>query len=103
MLIHAEYTAGIALYYSFINKKIYGIITVCFLPTGYYNTEIFLLLFRHKNHNDNEAEMNYESVIGLEVHVQLLTRSKMFFGCANRYGAEPNSLTCPGPAISGLR
>ncbi len=37
----------------------------------------------------------YESVIGLEVHVQLRTRSKMFCGCPNRYGAEPNSLTCP--------
>ncbi|MDR1840746.1 MAG: Asp-tRNA(Asn)/Glu-tRNA(Gln) amidotransferase subunit GatB [Holophagales bacterium] len=37
----------------------------------------------------------YEAVIGLEVHVQLLTRSKMFCSCANRYGAEPNSLTCP--------
>jgi len=37
----------------------------------------------------------YETVIGLEVHVQLLTQSKMFCACANRYGAEPNSLTCP--------
>jgi aspartyl-tRNA(Asn)/glutamyl-tRNA(Gln) amidotransferase subunit B len=37
----------------------------------------------------------YETVIGLEVHVQLRTRSKMFCGCPNRYGAPPNSLTCP--------
>ncbi|BDU78886.1 Asp-tRNA(Asn)/Glu-tRNA(Gln) amidotransferase subunit GatB [Mesoterricola sediminis] len=37
----------------------------------------------------------YEAVIGLEVHVQLLTRSKMFCPCPNRYGGEPNSRTCP--------
>ena len=33
--------------------------------------------------------------IGLEVHVQLKTRSKMFCGCAVEYGAEPNTHTCP--------
>jgi aspartyl-tRNA(Asn)/glutamyl-tRNA(Gln) amidotransferase subunit B len=37
----------------------------------------------------------FEAVIGLEVHVQLLTRTKMFCACANRYGGEPNSRTCP--------
>jgi aspartyl-tRNA(Asn)/glutamyl-tRNA(Gln) amidotransferase subunit B len=37
----------------------------------------------------------YEAVIGLEVHVQLLTRSKMFCACENSYGGEPNSRTCP--------
>jgi aspartyl-tRNA(Asn)/glutamyl-tRNA(Gln) amidotransferase subunit B len=37
----------------------------------------------------------YLAVIGLETHVQLLTESKMFCGCANRFGAAPNSLTCP--------
>jgi len=37
----------------------------------------------------------YESVIGLEVHVQLNTRSKMFCSCENRFGAEANGLTCP--------
>ena len=37
----------------------------------------------------------FEAVIGLEVHVQLLTRSKMFCACANAYGGEPNSRTCP--------
>ncbi len=36
-----------------------------------------------------------ESVIGLEVHVQLKTRSKLFCGCANEFGAEPNKHTCP--------
>jgi len=39
--------------------------------------------------------MTWETVIGLEVHVQLLTRSKMFCGCANRFGAPPNTLVCP--------
>jgi aspartyl-tRNA(Asn)/glutamyl-tRNA(Gln) amidotransferase subunit B len=39
---------------------------------------------------------DYEVVIGLEVHAQLLTRSKMFCGCpANYLGAEPNANTCP--------
>jgi aspartyl-tRNA(Asn)/glutamyl-tRNA(Gln) amidotransferase subunit B len=38
---------------------------------------------------------NYEIVIGLEVHVQLLTESKLFCGCSTRYGAEPNTQTCP--------
>jgi len=37
----------------------------------------------------------YESVIGLEVHVQLSTRTKMFCRCQNRFGAPPNSQTCP--------
>jgi len=37
----------------------------------------------------------YEPVIGLEVHVQLLTASKAFCGCANRFGSEPNTNICP--------
>ena len=37
----------------------------------------------------------YEVVIGLEVHAQLRTRSKMFCGCPTRFGAPPNSQTCP--------
>ena len=39
--------------------------------------------------------MKYEAVIGLEVHVQVNTKSKMFCSCANKFGAEPNTLTCP--------
>ncbi len=39
--------------------------------------------------------MKYEAVIGIEIHVQVRTESKMFCSCANRYGAEPNTLTCP--------
>jgi aspartyl-tRNA(Asn)/glutamyl-tRNA(Gln) amidotransferase subunit B len=39
--------------------------------------------------------MNYETVIGLEVHAQLSTRSKMFCGCPTTFGAPPNTQTCP--------
>src|SRR5882757_4817546 len=38
---------------------------------------------------------DYEAVIGLEVHVQLLTETKMFCRCPNRFGAPPNTLVCP--------
>src|SRR5262249_28456156 len=37
----------------------------------------------------------FTTVIGLEVHVQLLTRTKLFCGCANKFGLPPNSATCP--------
>lgn len=37
----------------------------------------------------------FEAVIGLEVHAQLLTRTKLFCGCPNRFGAEPNTHVCP--------
>ena len=39
--------------------------------------------------------MNYEAVIGLEVHAQLLTNSKIFCGCSAKFGQSPNSATCP--------
>lgn len=39
--------------------------------------------------------MEYEPVIGLEVHAQLLTRSKIFCGCSTQFGEDPNSQTCP--------
>jgi aspartyl-tRNA(Asn)/glutamyl-tRNA(Gln) amidotransferase subunit B len=39
--------------------------------------------------------MSWETVIGLEVHVQLLTRSKMFCGCSTQFGRQPNSQVCP--------
>ena len=39
--------------------------------------------------------MEYEAVIGLETHVQLKTKSKMWCGCANAFGAEPNTHVCP--------
>ena len=39
--------------------------------------------------------MEYEAVIGLETHVQLKTHTKMWCGCANEYGSEPNTNVCP--------
>jgi aspartyl-tRNA(Asn)/glutamyl-tRNA(Gln) amidotransferase subunit B len=39
--------------------------------------------------------MSYEPVIGLEIHAQLLTESKIFCGCSTRFGAPPNSHVCP--------
>ena len=38
--------------------------------------------------------MEWETVIGLEVHTQLLTKSKLFSGAATQYGALPNSQAC---------
>jgi aspartyl-tRNA(Asn)/glutamyl-tRNA(Gln) amidotransferase subunit B len=40
-------------------------------------------------------ELPYHIVIGLEVHVQLLTRTKLFCGCSTQFGLPPNSATCP--------
>jgi len=42
-----------------------------------------------------EALTRYEPVMGFEVHVELSTRSKMFCGCPNAFGAEPNTRVCP--------
>jgi len=42
-----------------------------------------------------ERMTDYEAVIGLEVHVELSTRSKMFCGCPTTFGGEPNTHTCP--------
>ncbi len=40
-------------------------------------------------------DRGYEAVIGLEVHAQLLTDTKIYCGCPSRFGAEPNTLVCP--------
>lgn len=45
--------------------------------------------------NGRRCDMEYEAVIGLETHVQLKTRSKMWCGCANEFGAAPNTHVCP--------
>src|SRR6201987_6375337 len=42
-----------------------------------------------------ELLAKYEPVIGLEVHVQLLTKTKIFCGCSTRFGDPPNSNVCP--------
>jgi len=39
--------------------------------------------------------MKYEVVIGLEVHAQMLTDTKIFCGCSTKFGSEPNTQTCP--------
>jgi aspartyl-tRNA(Asn)/glutamyl-tRNA(Gln) amidotransferase subunit B len=43
----------------------------------------------------DQAIAKYEPTLGLEVHVELNTNSKMFCGCATEFGAEPNTQTCP--------
>ncbi len=48
------------------------------------------------NYNDlQDARHSFEAVIGLEVHSQLLTKTKMFCSCQNIFGKEPNSMVCP--------
>src|SRR5205809_6456462 len=42
-----------------------------------------------------QSAMPFEPVIGLEIHTQLQTESKLFCGCSTRFGAPPNSNTCP--------
>jgi aspartyl-tRNA(Asn)/glutamyl-tRNA(Gln) amidotransferase subunit B len=44
---------------------------------------------------ETSAERQYEPVIGLEIHVQLQTKTKMFCGCALSFGDPPNTHTCP--------
>src|SRR5271169_489959 len=46
-------------------------------------------------HVSPELLAAYEPVIGLEVHVQLKTATKIFCGCSTRFGDPPNSNTCP--------
>ncbi|MGW5646652.1 Asp-tRNA(Asn)/Glu-tRNA(Gln) amidotransferase subunit GatB [Saccharopolyspora sp. NPDC003752] len=43
----------------------------------------------------DEVLARFDPVLGLEVHVELSTRTKMFCGCANAFGAEPNTQVCP--------
>ncbi len=56
-------------------------------------------LLRHKNKGDEAVALpdldKYEAVIGLEVHAQLLTETKLFCRCSTRFGDPPNTNTCP--------
>lgn len=54
----------------------------------------------HRNLPDSQPKMEYEAVIGLEVHVQVDTRSKMFTRTPHGYGEPPNTLT--DPMVMGL-
>ena len=50
---------------------------------------------RGLNYATQKQRMKYIATIGLEVHVQLKTRSKMFCACPVEFGAPPNTHTCP--------
>ncbi|MCW2748975.1 MAG: Asp-tRNA(Asn)/Glu-tRNA(Gln) amidotransferase GatCAB subunit, partial [Aeromicrobium sp.] len=43
----------------------------------------------------DEALTRYDPVMGLEIHIELNTATKMFCGCPTGFGAEPNTQTCP--------
>ena len=48
-----------------------------------------------RRERDVDVTTDYEAVIGLEVHCELSTATKLFCGCANEFGAEPNTHVCP--------
>jgi aspartyl-tRNA(Asn)/glutamyl-tRNA(Gln) amidotransferase subunit B len=57
-------------------------------------------LIAHREFLINDGRMEYEVIIGLEVHVQIKTKSKLFSACPYRFGEAPNTLT--DPVVLGL-
>src|SRR5271168_2089733 len=66
--------------------------TLPFAPPALLESKVMTLT---ANSVSREVLERYEPVIGLEVHVQLLTNTKAFCGCANKFGGEPNTHICP--------
>ena len=58
-------------------------------------TSFIIAVYGHHPANSVDAHTKYEPVIGLEVHVQLLTATKIFCSCSTRFGAPPNTNVCP--------
>ena len=52
------------------------------------------LLYQYKR-IEGMDKMDFGAVIGLEIHAQLLTKTKIFCRCSTRFGASPNANTCP--------
>ncbi len=78
-------------YYSYSNSPPrYATPTGSFLA-GSYNCRDFT----HPGAGSHMADERYKIIVGLEVHVQLLTTTKLFCGCSTRFGLPPNSATCP--------
>jgi aspartyl-tRNA(Asn)/glutamyl-tRNA(Gln) amidotransferase subunit B len=50
---------------------------------------------QYKDSKETRVIMDFETVIGLEVHAQMLTDTKIFCSCSTKFGAAPNSHTCP--------
>src|SRR5271169_5741703 len=66
--------------------------TLPFAPPALLESKVMTVT---ANSVPREVLDRYEPVIGLEVHVQLLTNTKAFCGCANKFGGEPNTHICP--------
>src|SRR5438270_13798507 len=48
-----------------------------------------------RSRRHNMTSYSYDLIVGLETHVQLLTETKLFCGCSTKFGASPNTQTCP--------
>src|ERR1700745_4490013 len=66
-----------------------------YFGNGSAHCSIILLNMATSVESSVSARAKYEPVIGLEVHVQLLTVTKIFCSCSTRFGAPPNTNVCP--------